>query len=90
MLTYTPPDSIFDGLITNLLSILSLLIVLLRRGLKSLDGFKFDTFIGCFPSDKHGSERVKVQDAHTYAHAANRSIPISHAGLGGKIRWQRQ
>ena len=44
MLTYTPANSIFDGSITNLLSVLSILIKVLlgahaKRG-KSLNDFK--------------------------------------------------
>ena len=37
-----------------------------RWGRRSLNDFKFGTFIGCFQSDgaasKHGSERVKAED----------------------------
>ena len=53
--TYTPANNIFDGPITNLLSILCVLIetfhVVLRRRGKNIDGFKFGIFIGRFPSD---------------------------------------
>ena len=55
MHTYTPPNSIFDGPITNLLSVLCILIEILPRahakGGKKLNDFKFGTFIGRFPSD---------------------------------------
>jgi len=49
-------DSIFDGPITNLLSVLSILIEIFSRahpkgGRGNLNDFKFDIFIGCCPSD---------------------------------------
>ena len=63
MLTYTHANSRFDGPITNLLLILSILVeVLLRvhakRG-KSLNDFKFGTAIGRFSSDGVASTAVK-------------------------------
>ena len=59
-----PPDSIFDGPITNLLSILSILIEILfmysREGVKKgFNVFKFGTFIGRFPSDGTAGVAVK-------------------------------
>ena len=52
MPTYTPPGNIFDGPIANLLSGLCILIEIVQRvyakGPKSLNGFKFGTFIGGF------------------------------------------
>ena len=62
---YKPKNSLFDGPVTNLLSILCILIEGLSRahakGGKRLNDFQLGTSIGCFPSDsgKHGSERVK-------------------------------
>ena len=51
--TYSPANSIFDGLITNLLSILCILIEVLSharvKGKKGLHDFKFGVFTGCFP-----------------------------------------
>ena len=55
MNTYTPANSIFGGPITNLLSILCILIQVLslahEKGRKSLNDFKFGTFAARFPSD---------------------------------------
>ena len=63
MHTYTPPNCILDGPITNLLSILSILIEILSgahaKGAKSLNGFEFDSFIGRFQTD--GAERMAVK-----------------------------
>ena len=64
MHTYTPPDGIFDGSVTNLLSILSILTEILQRAhakavKKSLNGFKFGIFIGRFPSDGAAGMTVK-------------------------------
>jgi len=61
--TYTPANSIFDGPVTNLLSIPYILIEVLSRahakGRKGLINFKFDIFIYCFPSDGAASVAVK-------------------------------
>ena len=50
MLTYAPANSTFDGPVTNLLSVLCVLIEILSRadakGEKGLNGFKFGTFVG--------------------------------------------
>ena len=58
-----PADGIFDGPVTNLLSVLCILIELFWRahvkGGKKLNGFKFGTFIGHFPSDGVVSMAVK-------------------------------
>ena len=58
---FTPEKSVFDGPITNLLSILCILTEVLwcarAKGEKRLNDFKFGTFIGCH-AGKHGSERV--------------------------------
>ena len=63
MHTFTPENSIFDGRITDLLSILPILIEIVSRahaeGEKSLNNFKFGTFIGCFPSDDVASMALK-------------------------------
>ena len=60
----TPANSIFDGPITNLLSILYIFIESLSRAHakppKGLNGFKFGTFIGHFSSDQAESTAVKV------------------------------
>ena len=56
-------NSIFDGPITNLLSVLCILIEILSGAhtteKKSRNGFKFGTFVGCFPSDGATSMAVK-------------------------------
>ena len=63
MHTCTPANSISDGPITNLLSILCVLIEVLSRAHAaeeiSLNDFKFATFIGRFPSDGAASMAVK-------------------------------
>ena len=63
MHTYTPTNSILDGPVTNLLSILYVLIEVLSRAhakeQKSLNDFKFVIFIGRFPSDGAASMAVK-------------------------------
>ena len=65
MHTYTAGNSIFDGPITSLLSVSSILKEIISRahakGGRSVSGFKFGTFVCRFPSDrsdKHGGERV--------------------------------
>ena len=61
--TYTPADSIFDAPITNLPSVLCILIEILSpahaKGEKSLNDFKFGTSTGHFPSDSATSMAVK-------------------------------
>ena len=56
-------NSIFDGGTTSLLSILRILMEIISRarakGGKSLNDFKLDTFVGCFPSDGAASMAVK-------------------------------
>ena len=63
MHTYTPPCSIFDGPITNLLSVPCILIEILSgaqaKGKKVLNDLKFGIFIGRFPSDGAASMAVK-------------------------------
>ena len=64
MHTYMPADSIFDGPVTNLLSILCIFIELFSRGQaqgakKGLNDFKFGTFIGRFQSNGAASMAVK-------------------------------
>ena len=63
MHTYTPPNSIFDGPVKILLSILCILIEVLSRTHakvgESLKDFKFGTFIGRFPSDTLVNMAVK-------------------------------
>ena len=55
--------SIFDGPITNLLSIFSILIEIFSHAHakwgKSLNDFKFGTSNGCFPSDGAASMAVE-------------------------------
>ena len=55
MHTYTLANSIFDGPVRNLLSVLRVLIEILSlpraKGNKGLNDFKFGTFIGRFESD---------------------------------------
>ena len=61
--TYMPADSIFDGPVTNLPSVLCILIEILSpahtNGEKSLNDFKFVTSTGRFPSDSAISMAVK-------------------------------
>ena len=76
MYTNTPPNSIADGAVTNLLSVPCLLIEILSRthakGAKkkrekkkeSLNDFKFGTFVGRFPSD--GAASMAVKGLSTY------------------------
>ena len=63
MHTYTPANSIFDGPITNLLSVLcSSVEVLSRADLKrgeSLNDFKFGTSAGRFSNDGAASTAAK-------------------------------
>ena len=59
-----PADSIFDGPVTNLLSILCILIEIISHahvggGGVGLNDFKFGTFIGHFLSDDATSMAVK-------------------------------
>ena len=63
-----PADSIFDGPVTNLLSVLCILIEFLLRarakgagwvGVGSLNDFRSGAFIGLFPSDSAASMAVK-------------------------------
>ena len=63
VIIYTPANSVFDGPMTNLLSILRILTEVLshahaKRG-KGLINFKFGTFIDRFPSDAATSMAVK-------------------------------
>ena len=63
MLTYTPANNIYDGLITNLFSVLCILTEVLSRAHakeeKSLNNFKFGIFIGTFSSDDVTSIAIK-------------------------------
>ena len=63
MHTYMPADSIFHGPITSILSVLCILIEIFSpahaKGGKKLNGFKFGTFIGRFPSGGAASMAVK-------------------------------
>ena len=64
MHTYKPANSILDGRITDLLSVLCILTDLLRAHAKwggggSCNGFKFGTFIGHFLGDSMASMAVK-------------------------------
>ena len=60
---YTPLSSIFDGPVTNLLSMLCILTEILSRahtkGAESHNGFKSGTFIGRFRVDGAASMAVK-------------------------------
>ena len=60
---HTPGNSVFDGPITNIISILCILIEILtrahaKRG-QSLNDFKFGTFIGRLPCDTVANMAVK-------------------------------
>ena len=61
--TYTPANSIFDSPITNLLSVLRILIETLSRvhakGGKGLNDFRSGAFTGRFQSDSAESTAVK-------------------------------
>ena len=63
MHTYTPADSTFDGPITNLLSVLRILMEIFSgahaKGVQSLNDFKFGIFIGHFPNDGVASMAMK-------------------------------
>ena len=63
MITSTPANSIFKGPITNLLSVLCILIEVLSRaqvkGEKGLINFKFGTFTDHFLSDSAASMALK-------------------------------
>ena len=68
MRAYTPAASTFNCPITNLLTVLCILIQVLSRGLaiggekkkkKSLNDFKFGTFSGCFRHDGATNMAVK-------------------------------
>ena len=61
MLTYTPANMIFGGPITNVLSVLCILIEVLSRAHDKvvLNDFGFCTFIGRFPSDGATSTAAK-------------------------------
>ena len=58
-----PADSIFDGPVAKPLSMLCILTEIFppahAKGQKSLDGFKFCTFIGRFQTDGAASTAVK-------------------------------
>ena len=71
MNTYTPADSISEGPVTNLFSILCILIEIIshihEKGEKQqqhLDGFKFGTFTGRFLNDAAVSMAVKRLNLH--------------------------
>ena len=53
--TYASSNSIFDGLVINLLSVLCILMEILSRahakGQKSRNDFRYGTPVGRFPSD---------------------------------------
>ena len=63
MHTYMPANSTFDGPITNLLSVLCILVEVLSRARvkreNSLNGFKFGASVGHFSSDGAASAAVK-------------------------------
>ena len=63
MHTYTPANSIFDGPVTNSLSVLCILTEIFShapvKGNKVIDDFKFGTFIGHFQSVSVASKAVK-------------------------------
>ena len=67
MHTYSPANSIFDGLVTDLLSVLCILIEVLSharvKGKKGLHDFKFGIFTGCFLSDSTGTMAVQGLNA---------------------------
>ena len=59
----TPADSILDGPVTNLLSVLCILVEVLsraqtRRG-ESLNHFRFGTFVGSFSCNSAASTAAK-------------------------------
>ena len=62
-MTYTSPNSVFDGHNKSTLNTMHFdrnpFHVLMRRGQQSLNGLKFGTFTGRFPSDGVASVAVK-------------------------------
>ena len=71
MNTYALANSIFDGPVTNLFSVLCILTEILSRTHakvgKGLNGFKFGTFVGRFQNDEVASIAVKGLTSHTEA-----------------------
>ena len=63
MLAYTPANSIYDGPMTSLVSVLCTLMEVLSlahaKRKKVLNDFKFGIFIGRFPNDDARSTAVK-------------------------------
>ena len=92
MHTFTPENSIFGGPITNLLSILHILIEILSRvhtkvGKTSFNDFIFGTFVGRFPSDSKASMAVKGLNGHSSTQDG--CIRSVHCYSGpGYISWQ--
>ena len=80
MHAYTPVNNISDGPVTNLLSILCILIEFLSgapvKGWKSQNGFKLDTSIGHFPTER--AARMAVNGLiNPPATASAAVIPVS-------------
>ena len=77
-----PVDSVFDDSVTNLLSTLCILIEVLSRahakGEKSLNDFKFGTFIGRFSSDGTPSMAVKGLKERSISPSREWSLPLLH------------
>ena len=99
MLTYIPAYSIFDGPITNLLSILSILIEIFScahaKGGNSLNDFKFGTFIGRFLNNGAASMTVKGLKPVTICLTRRSLSPypnqtagtgLRHPSFGGRCR----
>ena len=83
MLKYTPTDSVCDGPMTNLLSVLCILIETLSHaralGKQTLNGLMFGRFIGRFSSDDAASMAVKGLIAYCGAALGHRFINFGKA-----------
>ena len=90
MHTYTPVNSISDGPVTTLLSVLCVLYCEVPSRVhakteKSLNDFKFGTSVGRFSSDgagKHGSEGVKFVRTAAVNLTERRDVYSRCCGLG--------
>ena len=80
MLTYTPANSIFDGPLATLLSVLCILMEVLSlahaKGKKVLNDFKFGIFVDRFPNDDATSMAVKWLN-HLCAFVFTNSLSLS-------------
>ena len=77
--TYMPADSIYDGPVTNLPSVLCILIEIFSRvhakGERGLNDFKFGTVLARFQKIRRGSERAKYPEAKKPSRSCKRWPP---------------